>query len=289
MTGDTVVRERFRIDSDGGALLRGEIHEPADVDPELPTLVLAHGWTLNRSVWERVITALQQRLPVRVVAYDQRGHGESSAGSTPASIGQLGDDLAMVLGYAAPAGRVVLAGHSMGGMTILAYAARHPAEFTDRMRAAVLLGTAASNVRRPGLVGKVEMGVMNLAARGPRRPAGRLVSRRHGQHLNFGVDPDAGDVRALREAIAGTTIRDMGQYFQALRAMDERAAFQVLAQVPTTILVGTHDRLTPPPYAREMHAGIAGSRLVEVDGAGHMLAYEATDVVVAELITALGR
>ena len=151
-------------------------------------------------------------------------------------------------------------------------------------RVIVVTGTAAAEVSRPGLVGKVEMGVMRLAARGPALPAGVFVRSRHQRHLNFGDNPDPRDIRLVRKAIAGTTIRDMGSYFRALETMDERASLAALATVPTTILVGEKDRLTPVPLARALHHGIPGSELVEVPGKGHMLGYEATDLVVDALL-----
>ena len=90
-----------------------------------PTLVLAHGWTLTHESWLPVIERLQQTLPVRVVTYDQRGHGRSSAGAPRHPIHGLGEDLHRIIEALAPEGPLVLAGHSMGGMTIMAYAAEH--------------------------------------------------------------------------------------------------------------------------------------------------------------------
>ena len=220
----------FTVVARDGALLRGEEYFPVGgADESLPTIVLAHGWTLNRTLWGRVIRGIHARRPVRVIAYDQRGHGQSTPGTGHPAVGALGDDLAAVIAVAAPAGPLVLAGHSMGGMTVMAYAGRHRSQLADRVRGVVLLATAAAEVER--------------------------------------------------RAIAGTKIRNMGQYFQALGDMDERSSLDALGQVPTSILVGTKDRLTPVPYARALHAGIPGSSLTELAGKGHMLGFEATDIV----------
>lgn len=277
--------ERFEIPRPGGARIVGETYDPVGrVDPALPMVVLAHGWTLNRTLWSRVIRGLQERLPIRVVAYDQRGHGESVPGSVAPSIRLLGEDLAAVIDECGGRGRLVLCGHSMGGMTVMAYAGLHPADVIARVAGVLLLGTAAADVSRPGWVGKIEMGVMHVAARGPRIPAGVFVTKRHQRHLNFGDDADPRDVALVRKAIAGTKIKDMGSYFTALEGMDERASLAALATVPTTIMVGSKDRLTPPPYAYALHEGIPGSALIEFPGKGHMLGYEATAEVVAQLI-----
>lgn len=279
--------ERFTLPVADGGRIVGEVYYPSGVvDESLPSVVLAHGWTLNRTLWSRVIRGIHEQAAVRVVAYDQRGHGESTPGTGAPSIGRLGDDLADVITATIP-NRVVLCGHSMGGMTVMAYAGRHRDDLRSRCAGVVLLGTAASEVSRPGLVGRVEMGVMSIAARGPRVPAGVFVREGHQRHLNFGDDADPRDVKLVRRAIAGTKIRDMGSYFSALRALDERASLAALAEVRTTIMVGSKDRLTPPPYARALHAAIPGSELIEFPGKGHMLGYEATDDVVAAIVADL--
>lgn len=278
--------EPFEVDVEGGAQLFGEVYlPPGQPDPSLPAVVLAHGWTLNRTVWGRVIRGIHDRMPTAVIAYDQRAHGQSTPGSLAPSVGMLGDDLAAVVADTiAPRARFVLVGHSMGGMTVMAYAGRYSDQLLQRANGVVLLGTASAHVERPGWFGRIEMGVMTIAARGPRVPAGILVTNPHQRHLNFGDNPDPRDVRLMRRAIAGTKVRDMGRFFGALRTMDESASLAALAEVPTTIIVGSKDRLTPPRYSHALHEGIPGSRLVELDGKGHMLGYEATDVVVDTIL-----
>ena len=100
----------FQLAVEDGATLAGEVYEPAgEVDSTLPTIVLAHGWTLNHTLWSRVIRGLHARARVRVVAYDQRGHGHSTSGTGAASIARLGRDLAAVIEATVDTDRVVLA------------------------------------------------------------------------------------------------------------------------------------------------------------------------------------
>ena len=120
------MRERSEVTLPDGVQLHVEVSGPADAPV---TVVLLHGWCLDRRTWHHQIAALEtltENAP-RIITYDTRGHGRS--GSTrlrSATLGQLGDDLAEVLRRFAPTGPVVLAGHSMGGMAIMEYAHTHP-------------------------------------------------------------------------------------------------------------------------------------------------------------------
>src|SRR5689334_21218930 len=109
--------ERSALTQPDGVTLCVESWEQQDAPV---TVVLLHGWCLSRRTWQHQIAALlKTRNPPRIVAFDARGHGRSgSTQRAAATLGQLGDDLAEVLRQKAPEGPVVLAGHSMGGMTI---------------------------------------------------------------------------------------------------------------------------------------------------------------------------
>ena len=119
-----------------------ELHVEEDGPADAPvTVVLAHGWTLSTRAWRAQAEALAAAGDVRVLRYDQRGHGSSTPGQAwlegvtgaaaqrfgpGPSVDQLGRDLAAVLDQLVPTGPVVLAGHSMGGMTIMALADQRP-------------------------------------------------------------------------------------------------------------------------------------------------------------------
>src|SRR6476469_7983103 len=123
----TVVPSPVRLKD--GARLYSVLH-PAGPGPsgQTPvTVVFLHGWTLDNRLWRQQIADLPARLgaPVRMLAFDLRGHGPSSG--TDATLEQLGDDLAEVLNTLVPTGPVVLVGHSLGGMAIMEYAQRHAA------------------------------------------------------------------------------------------------------------------------------------------------------------------
>jgi pimeloyl-ACP methyl ester carboxylesterase len=209
------------------------------------------------------------------VVFDQRGHGDSTPGPTRPSVRTLGDDLAAVVGVVAPAGPLILGGHSMGGMAVLAYAGRHHEDFRARVAGVVLAATAAGDLsaRRSA----PEAFIMQALARAPRIPAGRAITVSGQRWLLFGDDPRPEDVLATREQIAATHLPTLGQYYGALGRHDEAEATAHLAGVRTHILVGDKDRLTPPHHSRRLHELIAHSELTVLPGRGHMLTYEAPD------------
>lgn len=267
----------------GATLAATEFLPAGDLDEDAPTVVLAHGWTLTRASWEPVVRELLSHRAVRVVTYDQRGHGRSTWGSVrEQSIKALADDLAAVVETVAPTGPLVLGGHSMGGMTVLAYAGRHASVVRDRVRGLALVSTTATVEGRPEVRG--EALAMAVAARVPLLRMGMFVPRSVLRNLNFGENADPAHVRSTVRAIAGTSLATTGRYFASIRDHDESEALAGLADVPTHVLVGTKDRLTPLEWARSLHDGIPGSRLTVLPGKGHMLTHEATDTVADALI-----
>jgi pimeloyl-ACP methyl ester carboxylesterase len=243
----------------------------------VPTVVLAHGWTLTRASWLPVIEPLVAA-GVRVVAYDQRGHGESSPLRDRPTVRVLGDDLGAVLDVVAPAGPVVLGGHSMGGMTVMAYAGLHPDDFRSRVAGTVLVATSAGELQNR--LRALEARAMSLAARMPRIPAGRFVTTRGQRRLLFGADADRVQVELTRDMVASTALPTMGRFFGALGEHDESEALTRLDGIPTVVLVGDLDKLTPPGHSHRLAELVPHAELRILPGRGHMLMYEATDAVV---------
>jgi pimeloyl-ACP methyl ester carboxylesterase len=278
--------ESRRIVTPDGAELAVYVHTPEGTAPETPTLVLAHGWTLSHHSWSPVIEALAGD-PVRVIAWDQRGHGRSPIRFVrkdldKVSVDQLGADLAAVVAAFAPASSpLVLAGHSMGGMTVMSYAAQFPSEVRKRVRGVLLVSTAAHAIpmgRRRG-----EVGLMRFLARGLPVRGGRAIGRRSQRAFLFGEVADPVHLNETVRQVARTPLTTVGAFYGAISRLDVRSAFAALEQVPVTVLVGGRDRLTPAALSRAIVEGLPHATLTEVPGAGHMLTYEATDTVVAAL------
>ncbi|MGV3758044.1 MAG: alpha/beta fold hydrolase, partial [Actinomycetota bacterium] len=211
----------------------------------------------------------------RVVLYDQRGHGRSTApdGHVPA-IDQLGHDLRAVID-ATDSTDVLLAGHSMGGMTIQSYAREHPEHFGRHVRGAVLVATAARTLGRevPARAIHAVMGDASPAWTRQGAVARRMVQR------TFGKPARRSHVQATLDAWAATTGNARAGYLVAMSAMDLRDCLPGM-DVPTTVMVGTRDRLTPPRAAKVLAEHLPDVQLLVLPGAGHMLPLEAPDRIV---------
>ncbi len=146
----TAAAQRVSVTTaDGLALATKQIGpEVADL-----TVFLLHGLMGDEGSWRCQTSHLASRHPdIRVIAYDQRGHGRSGRGcALNNTLGQLASDLDAVIDTTTPTGHIVLVGHSMGAMTILQYLQHHQSRNTDRITGVGLIATAAANITRHGL------------------------------------------------------------------------------------------------------------------------------------------
>ncbi|MFF1450247.1 alpha/beta fold hydrolase [Streptomyces sp. NPDC058274] len=279
------------------------------------TVLLCHGWTMSARDWRPHIDALtrpRRGFPaVRTVSYDQRGHGRSTRGSAALDMALLGRDLARVLAEAAPAdGPVVVIGHSMGGMAIQQLAARQPALFGSRVTGVGLIATCLKEVAE-GLsvpydrrseaavrrLGRARRRVAEGLLRSPRsaRTVHRLVTGPLSHPTTaplwravFGAGPHTDSVREGTRALRAIPAPAIAEFYAALTTHDCAGRLGALARVPTRILVGALDCVTPPAQARRLADDIPGAQLQTVPGQGHDLPYE-RPVLVVETVHALLR
>ncbi|MEU6132620.1 alpha/beta hydrolase [Saccharopolyspora sp. NPDC047091] len=279
-----------------GVRLRVHEHGPADAGS---TLLLVHGWTLTTHTWDRVIDEVLHQADVRVLRFDLRGHGESDpAPAGTATIERCADDVAELIEQRVPTGPIVLAGHSMGGMTIMALAERHPELFAARIAGAALVATSSGNLAAPtlGLPGPVaavanraELGVRGLLAKSG---GGRLVRNsralRPGMRwLLFGASPAAADVAATADWVAACHPPSLAGFRTSLAEHDRAHALEALRDIPVVVLAGGKDRLCPLPHARRIADALPDARLLLYSGAGHMLPLERTDEVADRIVELL--
>ncbi|MEU6155562.1 alpha/beta hydrolase [Actinosynnema sp. NPDC047251] len=277
------------VTSDGTALHVVD-NGPRDADV---TTVLVHGWTLDHTSWDHVAPAL----PGRVLRYDHRGHGGSAASSAEAAtIERCADDLAELIAARVPTGRIVLAGHSMGGMTIMALAEQHPA-LLDRVAGIVLVNTSSGGLSGtrlglPGVWGRAFVAgerASNRQIARLRRP--QLLQRtrvlRPGlRWLLFGKQPLWRDVASSAVMVGRCNPVAMVAFRSSLDAHDRVKSLKQFGGIPAVVLAGGADRLTPARHARIIADEVTHAELVIYPGAGHMLPMERSREVTAH-ITAL--
>ncbi|WP_034274810.1 alpha/beta fold hydrolase [Haloechinothrix halophila] len=287
--------------------------------------VLLHGWTEAGSVWDDVTARLGDTM--RVLALDLRGHGDSDpAPRGSATLDRLADDVVELIAARVPESRIVLAGHSMGGMTMMALAERYPDVVEQRVSGAVFVATSSGQMqdvmsRMPapiaaadrwrrrlarrksgGRTGSASAGTKppvatNSATTGPApnrsRSAGRgalpVPSKRLSRVILraavFGESPDAAHVRAAVDQCARAHRGSAAGFNRSIMTHDRAAALAAFAGVPTAVLVGDRDRLTPLSHAHAIANQLPNAEFVLFAGAGHMLPYERPDGVATAIRT----
>jgi pimeloyl-ACP methyl ester carboxylesterase len=265
------------------------------------TMVFCHGYTLTQHSWH-----YQRRdlAGVRMVFWDQRSHGRSGRSRpTHATIDQTGRDLQAVLrATVRPVDPVVLVGHSMGGMSIMALAEDHPELFGDQGGAPGVAPSGGAKIVGVGLINtsagrlkEMTLGLPLVLAKvmGPITPGvvrslgkrAQLVeqARRAGADIAFMVTrrmafADAkvspAVVDFLEQMIRSTPIDVIAEFYPALMTHDKSGALDVFARIPTLVMTGGGDRLTPPAHGNAIAAAVPGSELIEIPEAGHVLMLE---------------
>ncbi|MEU7292361.1 alpha/beta hydrolase [Streptomyces exfoliatus] len=275
-------RELTALSADG-ARIHVEAYGPEDA----PAVVLAHGWTCSTAFWAEQIRALAA--DHRVIAYDQRGHGKSpAAGPGGYSTTALADDLEAVLAATlGPGERAVLAGHSMGGMTIMAAAGRPG--FRQHAAAVLLCSTGPSRLTAEATVVPLRPGGLRsrltkavLGAKAPLGPVNAL-SKRILKYATMGPGSAPERVDACARIVHACPRGARYGWSQVLAGLDLGAGLREL-RLPVAVLVGTADRLTPPVHSRAMAEALPHcTGLVELAGMGHMTPVEAPEAVTAQI------
>jgi 3-oxoadipate enol-lactonase len=229
-----------------------------DIGSGFPVVFL-HGFPLNRTMWEPQVTALVGEF--RCITIDMRGFGGSGRGTPPYSVDRYADDVAGVLDTLGIE-RAVIAGLSMGGYVAFALWRRH----RDRVRALVLADTRAVadtvevvERRRELIEAAEEKGATAVANMQIAGLVGRTTRDKR---------PDIYD--AMHRMIAQASVSGIIGATEALITRPDSTPTLSTIDVPTLIIVGEEDVITPLKDARRMQAAIAGSRLEVLKGAGHL-------------------
>ncbi|WP_309056718.1 alpha/beta hydrolase [Streptomyces sp.] len=279
--------------------------------PAPVTVVFSHGYCLNQDSWHFQRAAL--RGLVRAVYWDQRSHGRSERGvdqsgadPVPVSIDRLGRDLKAVIDAAAPEGPLVLVGHSMGGMTVMALADQYPELIRDRVVGVALIGTSAGKlaevtyglpqagvraVRRvlPGVL-RALVAQAELVERG-RRVTADLFAGAVKRYSFASKDVDPAVARFAERMIESTPIDVVAEFYPAFTEHDKTGALATFLDLPVLALAGDEDLVTPASHTEAIAALLPDAEMVVVADAGHLVMLEHPEVVndrLADLLVRAG-
>jgi pimeloyl-ACP methyl ester carboxylesterase len=297
----------YTVTADDGVELSVEELDPADGGAPEFTVILIHGYTLDRRSWlfQRDDLAHSTQPRVRQVLYDHRSHGRSGRSPRHAcTIEQLGRDLYAVIRAAAPEGRVVLIGHSLGGMTIMALADRNPELFAEQICGVAFLNTSAGDIGRSGLPKPIlsrRNPVMPVAGWLSRwEPSARAVDRGREvcrnliwsltRKLAFGdeaVNPAL--VELMYMMIRATSFEVMTDFLATFGAHNRYAALAGLQYAKALVLGSDSDRLIQYEHSEAIAALMPDVELVQVAGSGHVTMLEQPKRVNEHLLDLLSR
>ena len=249
--------------------------------------MFVHGYANSHDAWHYQRAALMRRGPV--VSYDQRSHGRSDRAPAHAcTIAACGADLARVIDQLVPTGKVVLVGHSMGGMSIMSFAEQEPEAFADRVAGVVLASTSAGGLGDYafGLHGPVGRLISRLTpvmiaafVRVPMliersRKADNDFSLLVANEYSFASAVPADRVQFMAQMLAETPIEVVADFYPTFVHYDGYAGLEHMRTLPVQIIGASKDRFTPVEHARAIAAALPDAAYAELDPSGHILMIE---------------
>ncbi|MDO5503684.1 MAG: alpha/beta hydrolase [Actinomycetia bacterium] len=290
------------VRTEDGVTLHVEIDEPASPREGAPTVVLIHGFTVCLKSWVFQRRALTEA-GYRVVSYDHRGHGSSGAGSPDhTTIAQLGRDLRRILDTVVPDEQVVLVGHSMGGITIMAFGETSADQIGERVLGAAFVATSAGGegglitlgygafvgrmIERYGPGALTRLGRQEAALR-KLRGLGRNLEDYFTHYYSFSSNVSKTLIRFTADLAFETSFQTISQFIATFNDHDRRGVLGVWGAVPTLVITADNDRLTPLDHGRTIAEAIPGSDHVIVSNAGHVVMLEYPDLVNTEILELL--
>ena len=233
-----------------------------------PAIVFSNSLGTTHRMWDAIVGELSAEYCC--VRYDTRGHGGSNPGPAPFEIADLADDLAALLDHL-DLTRAHVAGLSLGGMIGQAFAMRYPA----RLAGLTLMATTAHMPTREAWEERAGL----VRREGTRAILAATMQRWFTTGFR---DDHPRAAEAVAEEFAAIDRDGYAACCEAIGRMDLRPLLHRV-RAPTTVIAGREDPATPVEMAEALRAGIAGSRLVVLTPAAHLLAIEQAEQVTAEL------
>lgn len=235
-------------------------------------LVLLHGYPFNRTLWDEQVSALTNRY--RVIVPDLRGFGDSEASAVPATMDLMAQDIARLLDHL-EISQAVIGGLSMGGYVVLAFYKQFP----SRVRGLVLANTRAQADSEEAKQTRVQQAEKALTE-GMAGIADSMLSKLLTPET---VSKRPEIVKRVRDMMLRTKPEGAAAALQGMAERDDQTQLLPQITVPSLILVGSEDPITPVADGEKMHRAIAGSRLVVIEKASHVSNIEQSEQFNQEL------
>jgi pimeloyl-ACP methyl ester carboxylesterase len=247
-----------------------------------PVVVLLHAFPLNRSLWEHQIGGIGSMY--RLILPDLRGHGASASPAGAYTMDAMADDVLELLDALQLTAPVVLGGVSLGGYVALSLMERYPSRF----RGLILMNTRAEADTPEAAQARADL-VRQIEAANDVRPVVDAMLPRVLSAATRAERPEV--VSRVRSMMEASSPRGVAGTLRGMAARPDRTATLGRIGVPTLVLFGADDPITPPDVARTLSSAIPGSRQVLIEGAGHLAPIErpdATNQACLEFLAALG-
>ncbi len=240
-----------------------------------PVVVLLHGFPLSRAMWSEQIKALSGSR--RVIAPDLRGHGESPAPDGVYTMESMADDVVELLDGLGINGPVALGGLSMGGYVTLALALKYP----DRVRGVMLLDTRSEGDSAEAAEGREKSARAVLEAGHPGSVVEAMVPKLFAE-ATIKEKPDL--VASFRTLMEKTPAQGVAGALRAMAVRPDQTGRLGEIRVPSLVVVGEHDVITPPEGGRRMAEALPAGRFEIIPGAGHLSPCENPEAVNAVIL-----
>jgi len=297
--------EAFLLEMPDGTDIQVEVVEPSRPVAGAPTVVFVHGFCLDMGTFHFQRNALTEQGTHRIVCYDQPGHGRSGRQETGEyDLAVLGRTLRAVIDRTAPEGPLVLVGHSMGGMTIMAFAELYPELFGDRVVGVVLMATSGgllseTRLIAPALVNRAGSPLLFMLSNAT-RVGGKTIDRTRLAASNvawlltrkygFGTDRPSPALVSYVESMNSRTSADtVTRYLRTLLNHSRHPALAALAGVPVLIIVGEKDMILPVRHSEEILRRLPQAEYLKIADSGHAVMLEHPEPVNVALLDFLER
>ena len=240
-----------------------------------PAVVLSHGVTLSVRTWFHQLELLPKE-GLRTIAFDHRGHGQSVLGDDGHSLDALAEDIkTVVLGL--DLRDAILVGHSMGGVAVQSFLIRYPDLTRERIKGVVLLSTLAKSplgsqsTRMKARIEKWFKRVPDTTPLWANPDLGLVLA-----NVGFGTDARPSHVELVRQMMHSCSARTRSEAPRVLVGLDFTDDLPKI-DVPTLVIGGTADVLTPPACSKQIAELVPNARLELIEGAGHLVMLERAD------------